>query len=40
MSVCRKKGWFIASIGGLAVADRDRLAAMSSVVAMFSARAK
>jgi hypothetical protein len=35
MSVCKNKGWYVASIGGLAVADRNRINAMMKVAALF-----
>lgn len=35
--VRRKRGWYLASIGTLTVADKDRLAAINLVIKAFSA---
>jgi hypothetical protein len=40
MSVCKKKGWFIASIGRLSACDHDRLAAMRTVTLLFQLECK
>ena len=40
MTVQHKKGWYIASIGGLSACDKDRLAAMVMVTRLFDAGLK
>lgn len=36
MSICRKKRWYIATIGGLSACSRDRLEAQRLVLIMYT----